>query len=181
VRRLVRSVSKARQRRVFVWVSLLLMGCGAPVETAAPTTVATTVAETTTMLAQSHHEPPPPVEPCPADQREPAFDNHFCGPAPRGGNGHGRQGTCNRTETVPPCAAGAVVDQSYDYTVTGGGCGGVVWFDGRAWKLQLPPPAETAPFPMWIRLTTPTTAGVFGPMGVSGLDLMGITPPACTR
>lgn len=99
----------------------------------------------------------------------------YCGPAPIAGNGNGPQGTCNGSEMVPPCAAGAVVGRYYGYTVPGD-CGGRIRFDGRLWDSQLPPPYAVDAVFVWIRLESRTSLRFIGP-GSVGFNLTPMPPP----
>jgi hypothetical protein len=97
----------------------------------------------------------PTAHACPNPSPVPTVDDFgtYCGPPPEPGNGRGPQGTCDGTESEPPCGPGVEPNRYYPYTVPGS-CDGRIRFDGRVWTSQLPPPRPIEAFPVWMRLSS---------------------------
>lgn len=107
---------------------------------------------------------PNPFTPCRPDVAPPP---PFPAELSPGGTGHGPSGSCDGTESDPPCGPGAELGRSYAYTVIQR-CNGVIWFDGREWEAGLMPPNEQAPLHVWIRLDAPSIARWEGAPGSIG-------------
>jgi hypothetical protein len=105
----------------------------------------------------------------------------YCGPPPPNGNGAGPNGTCNGTETVPPCGPGVVPGRYYAYTMPGT-CSGLVIFDGKQWVAELTPPRPVADFDVWMRLEPDGSLGWIGPDGAVGFQPSTGQPlPQCSQ
>ena len=117
---------------------------------------------------------------CPPHPTAPTFLGTFCGPPPPAGNGLGPGGECTGRETAAPCGPGVVPGRYYAYTVPGS-CTGLIYFDGRRWVSELPPPSAVAPFHMWMRLDrSGQVLGSIGPEGAVGyVPYAGQPPHAC--
>jgi len=115
--------------------------------------------------------------PCPADVTTPSMPHGtYCGPPPTAGNGLGPDGVCTGAETAPPCGPGAIVGKYYAYTLPGydpaPGCNGLIYFDGRRWLSELPPPDTEPPAAaqyVWMALQADGRVGLIGP-GAVGFD-----------
>lgn len=94
------------------------------------------------------------------------------------GDGHGAAGTCDGTETAPPCGPGAVIGKYYPYTWAPD-CSERAFFDGRTWQGTLRPTQRQPPNPGWIVLTGPNTARWTGANGTDGLSPATGPAPAC--
>jgi hypothetical protein len=88
--------------------------------------------------------------------------------APPAGKGHGRAGTCDGTETAPPCGPGVVIGKYYPYTWAPD-CNERAYFDGRMWHGTLRATQEQPPNRGWMVLTDPNTARWTGTNGTDGL------------
>jgi hypothetical protein len=98
-------------------------------------------------------------------------------PAPSG-NGPGPAGTCNGTETAPPCGPGVVPGKYYPYTWAAG-CSQRAFFDGRTWQGTLRPTQQQPPIKGWIILTEPNEARWTAPNGTDSLTPVAGPPPTC--
>jgi len=115
---------------------------------------------------------------CPTDVSTPSMPyGKYCGPQPIAGNGLGPDGVCTGAETAPPCGPGAVAGQYYAYTLPGydpaPGCDGLIYFDGRRWLSELPPPdtdSPAAPQYVWMALQADGRLGFISPNGAVGFD-----------
>jgi hypothetical protein len=70
---------------------------------------------------------------------------------------------------VPPCGPGAVSDHYYAYTEPGT-CSGLIFFDGKRWVSELPPPTPAPDSYVWIGLGTNGTLGWISPNGAVGFQ-----------
>ncbi|HEU5001659.1 MAG TPA: hypothetical protein VFW71_02625 [Actinomycetota bacterium] len=96
---------------------------------------------------------PPGPSPCPTlAPTKPAPSTIACGPAAGPGNGTGADGVCTGAETAPPCGPGAVPGTYYAYSLPLR-CDGLVVFDGKVWKSELPPPFAGPTEDVWMALT----------------------------
>jgi hypothetical protein len=96
-------------------------------------------------------------------------------PAPPG-NGRGPNGSCNGTETYPPCGPGVVEYEYYPYTLPSN-CSGELYFDGRWWQQGLYEP-DSGTTNVWILLNGQNGAGWTGP-GAVGLQPAPPPPATC--
>lgn len=104
----------------------------------------------------------------------------YCGPAPERGNGLGPDGECTGQEQGPPCGAGTVAGKYYAYTLPGH-CQAVIFFDGKKWLSELPPPSDAPDSYVWMAMTVGGRLGFIGPTGAVGYDpYTGSSLPACT-
>ena len=99
-------------------------------------------------------------------------------PAPPG-NGHGPAGTCNGTETSPPCGSGVVIGKYYPYTWAPD-CSERAFLDGKVWQGTLRAPQQQPPTKGWIILTQTNVARWTSPNGTDGLTPASGPPPACS-
>jgi hypothetical protein len=103
----------------------------------------------------------------------------FCGPPPGPGNGLGPGGLCTGAERVPPCGPGVVPGVDYPYTMPGT-CDGRIWFDGKQWDSELPPPTPVAAFYVYMSESTNGTVGFIAPVGAVGFTPdSAASPPPC--
>ena len=96
-------------------------------------------------------------------------------PAPAG-NGKGPNGSCNGTETYPPCGPGMVQNEYYPYTLPTN-CSGYVYLDGRYWQQELYEPNQPTQN-VWI-VVGDNGAGWVGPGGVGLIPAPPGSPPPC--
>ena len=95
-------------------------------------------------------------------------------------SGHGPAGTCNGTETVPPCGPGVAMGKYYPYSWART-CSERALFNGRIWQGTLQPPQQQPPSRGWIVLTQPNAARWTASNGTDSLTpaTPGVPPPIC--
>ena len=166
-----------RRSLVPLLAGILLTACGSSsravdATSAAPDYLSAAAHSSTSVsITVVHSAAPGEVAACPTNSPVPSMDTgQYCGPTPAPGNGSGPDGECTGKDFAPPCAPGAVAaGLYYAYTVPGH-CDGRIFFDGRSWQSELPPPAEVSPFPVWIRLTAEGRLAFISPGGAVAFD-----------
>jgi hypothetical protein len=94
------------------------------------------------------------------------------------GSGKGPAGTCDGSETTPPCGPGVMIGKYYPYTWAPD-CSERAYFEGRTWQGTLRPTQQQPPRRGWMVLTAPNAARWSGSNGTDGLIPTTAPVPAC--